>query len=105
MEYARGGTAGGEPDIRCSADCYAAAAGREGRLVCNGGRDVLIRDLFPGDAAIRRANDKKAAVHRITERNAVALIPKGEPIKEGLRVTVDELSDPGASTVGRFIDS
>src|SRR5438105_1992031 len=95
----RFGTSGGEPDVIGAVGDETSAAGSEGPLVRQGGRQVRLRKPLPIHAAVSGDEQLELPLDRITERNAALFVPEGQGIIKCLGVGVFELQRPRFAAV------
>lgn len=95
----RFGSAGCEPNVLLAMGDEAGAAGREGALAGQSGREPLGRQRVPMGAAIVGHDHLKPTLERVTEGNVVLLVPQGNGVVKGCGVGVFELHSPGFATI------
>src|SRR5262249_10065500 len=83
----------------------ARAAGGEGPLTRQGGRQDLRRKRFPVGSAVCSDNQLKQPFYGVAKGDAVLLVPEGHGIKKSRRVVTLELRRPRLAAVNRLVNA
>src|ERR1700749_594063 len=104
VEYTRGWSAGGKPDVVFSESRDAGAAGGESAFFGQGVWHFLHEDRIPINA-VAGGNQGELAIHGVAHGNAVGAVPEGKAIIKSIGIVVCELALPDASAISGLIDA
>jgi hypothetical protein len=86
-------------------DHQAGPAGGEGPLAGQRRGHEFSRIPCPVPSPVVGGQDREPTIHRITEGDAMSLVPECKRIKKALRLPVRELQAPGVAAFGRLEDA
>src|ERR1041384_2550343 len=104
MKDPRRRSSGAKPHIFLPEGRNACSARRESAFARQGSRHTLDGDGSPGRTVAGR-DQRKLAIYRVAERDAMFAVPEGKAVIERLGIFVGELELPVLAAIGRLIDA
>src|SRR6266481_6892744 len=104
MKHPRRRASRSEPDHMHARGGNAGPAGGKSAFIRQSRRHDSRMERVPG-LAIRGDDQGKSAIHRIANRDAVLLVPKGKAVVEGFGVVIGKLKSPVLPGIGGFVDA